>query len=172
MRCAPSNSRSRSRHLRGYWFIINAEYAAELRAFKRMHNRVVTGKVSSMSWTFSLEGFLAFLKHAGKIPARLKKPSIGRIDHSQGYRPGNVRWEEHAINSAKRKGTRHQFATGDVEFRKRLFKRSSPEHHRWFRAEIKRRWQDPSFRKKHATSLKRAWAQGKFRKRKNHRRQK
>lgn len=91
-----------------YWRLINPDFYPELEAFKRMHNRVRDGKVSSIVWARNFEGFRKFLVEVGPIPKGMIKPSIGRIKHKFGYREGNVQWEEHAENSIKRKGTRYE----------------------------------------------------------------
>lgn len=89
-------------------------YPLELAAFKRMHDRVRDGKVASISWPRTAVGFAAFHRHIGDCPPQLIKPSIGRINHARGYARGNVRWEEHIINSVKRRGTKFQFEAGDL----------------------------------------------------------
>lgn len=108
----PSGSRNKrpypkTRHKNFYWDVVSDEYANELAAFKRAHDRVRDGKSPSIHWPRSLDGFVGFLAEVGMIPEALEKPSLGRIQHAFGYEPGNVAWEEHALNSIKRKGTRH-----------------------------------------------------------------
>ena len=108
----PSGSKNaapypKTRHRNFYWHIVSAEFANELAAFKRAHDRVRDGKSPSIFWPRSLDGFAGFLKEIGPIPAGLEKPSLGRKRHGEGYQPGNVQWEEHAANSIKRKGTRY-----------------------------------------------------------------
>ena len=97
-----------TKHKNFYWKIIDVRWSAELAAFKRMHNRVRDGKVPSIHWPRTLEGFVNFLKEVGPIPFNLDKPSIGRIKHSFGYEINNIKWEEHRENSIKRKGTRYE----------------------------------------------------------------
>ena len=102
----PKNSRNKNpypahRHRNFYWQIISKKFVKELAAFKRMHDRVRDKKVSSIQWPRTLEGFRRFLVAAGTAPVQLRKLSIGRIKHSIGYKTGNIRWEEHAINSVK-----------------------------------------------------------------------
>ena len=94
----------------GYWkfYIKTTEDEFFLAAFKRMHDRVRDGKVETISWPRKIEGFEQFRKEIGEIPSGMIKPSIGRIDHSQGYIPGNVVWQEYSINSKLRKGTHHE----------------------------------------------------------------
>lgn len=91
-----------------YWGIVSDKYKAELAAFKRMHDRVRDGKCPFIQWNRNLDGFVGFVREAGRIPSGLKKPSIGRLRHDLGYMEGNVAWEEHAENSIKRKGTRYE----------------------------------------------------------------
>lgn len=109
----PLGSRNRqaypyARHSRFYWKVIDQSLSREVAAFKRAHNRVRDGKSPSIEWPRSLDGFVGFLSEVGRIPDNLAKPSLGRVKHSKGYQSGNVLWEEHAFNSIKRKGTRHE----------------------------------------------------------------
>lgn len=96
------------RHRNFYWALINPRFARELQAFKGMHNRVREGKSPSILWSRDFDGFHRFLQHIGPIPGKMKKPSVGRKEHTQGYLPGNVHWEPHAVNSIKRRGTRYE----------------------------------------------------------------
>lgn len=108
----PINSRNKrpypkTRHRNFYWEVVSEEFCRELAAFKRAHDRVRDGKSPSIHWPRSLDGFVGFLAEVGLVPDGLEKPSLGRKQHAYGYEPGNIQWEEHSINSIKRKGTRH-----------------------------------------------------------------
>lgn len=109
----PSASKNKApypklKHKNFYWGVIDPSYQQELAAFKRAHDRVRDGKSPSIFWPRSLDGFLGFLKEVGPIPANLKKPSLGRVKHAFGYEPANIQWEEHKLNSIKRKGTKYE----------------------------------------------------------------
>ena len=115
-------------------------------AFKGCHNRVRDGKVCSIFWPRSRQGYLDFCKEMGPKPTQMNKPSVGRIDHSRGYEPGNVRWEEHAVNSIKRKGTKWEGAKDEVVpfiDKSVKFKRGSPEHMQQIKEANAKRWSDP-----------------------------
>lgn len=115
-------------------------------AFKGCHNRVRDGKVCSIFWPRSRHGYLDFCEEMGPKPAHMVKPSVGRIDHSRGYEPGNVRWEEHAVNSIKRKGTKWEGTKDEVVpfvDKSVKFKRGSPEHKQHARENSIKRWSDP-----------------------------
>lgn len=115
------------------------------------HNRVKNGKSPSIFWQRTREGYLSFCSHIGPKPDGVQKWSVGRIDHSKGYEPGNVRWELHRMNSVKRKGTRYENSEEahiKLEDRTPSFKRGTKgwlDHQK--RACLKR-WSDPAQREK------------------------
>lgn len=82
-----------------------------IQAFKWCHNRVRDGKVESIEWTRTRDGYLAFCNEIGPKPREMKKPSVGRIDHNKGYCSGNIQREEHRMNSVKRHGTKFEHET-------------------------------------------------------------
>jgi len=89
----------------------NTPHKKELGAFKRMHDRVrdrLSYKGIKIQWDRTPEGFKKFFAHIGNIPSNLVKPSLGRKIHSLGYVEGNIMWEEHSLNSKKRRGTRYE----------------------------------------------------------------
>ena len=47
------------------------------------------------------EGFVNFMKELGIPPISMKNPSLGRIDHTKSYAPGNVVWQEWEYNQAE-----------------------------------------------------------------------
>jgi hypothetical protein len=153
-----------------YWGIVSSEYARELAAFKRMHDRVRDGKCPSILWPRTLDGFVMFMKEIGKIPSVLNKPSVGRILHQLGYEPNNVQWEEHRINSVKRKGTKHEHSTAKILHLNidvpKLFARVSPEAAAFRIANVKRYWADPNNRLKRSETLRILWKKGAFKNRK------
>jgi len=126
-----------------------------LQAFKGCHNRARDGKAPSIEWPRNGEGYLQFCAEIGRPPAGMEKPSVGRKDHSIGYCSGNVQWEEHKFNSAKRNGTRHQFETSPVvRLRQAKFKKGTPEHAAHQRFASLMRWQDPKQREKMSLLMK------------------
>jgi len=75
-------------------------------AFKHMMDRVKLYKLDC-SYTRDEKGFIEFVKDIGEVPLTIKKPSVGRKDHSKGYVKGNFNWQERSENSyeaAKRIG--------------------------------------------------------------------
>jgi hypothetical protein len=52
-------------------------------------------------WPRTREGYDQFFEEIGQIPRDIRRPSIGRIDHTKGYEPGNVRWEPFSYNAWK-----------------------------------------------------------------------
>lgn len=47
----------------------------------------------------SPEDFYSFCIEVGEIPKGMKIPTIGRVNHSIGYAPGNFAWQEMSDNS-------------------------------------------------------------------------
>lgn len=113
----------------------------ELQAFKGCQNRVRDGKCHFVAYPRTLEGFLQWLGDIGPIPKGLVKPSVGRIDHSKGYEPGNMQWEEHRFNSFKRRGTKHEGETSPVvQLRVYKFRKGTPEFYQHQREASLKRW--------------------------------
>lgn len=79
-----------------------------MQTFKGCHDRVRDGKCPSIAWPRTRQGYIDFCKEIGPKPEGMAKPSAGRIRHDLGYEPGNVRWEEHRLNSVKRRGTKFE----------------------------------------------------------------
>jgi hypothetical protein len=69
------------------------EYPIHVNRFHRMQSRVRAGHTTTV-WPRDLEGFCAFLEEIGPVPLRMIQPSVGRKDHSRGYEPGNIEWQE------------------------------------------------------------------------------
>lgn len=112
-----------------------------LQHFKGMHDRVRDGKSPSIAWSRDKAGYLAFCSEIGSIPERMAKPSVGRKEHTKGYEPGNVQWEEHAVNSIKRNGTKHKLSTDkEISFKVPSFRKGTPEHREHQRKASNARW--------------------------------
>lgn len=59
-------------------------------SFKLMHDR---GNVDP-DLPRTADGYRKFIEVIGPIPEGMKRPSVGRYDHSLGYAIGNFRWQE------------------------------------------------------------------------------
>jgi hypothetical protein len=116
-----------------------------LQAFKGCHNRVRDGKCPSIAWPRTREGYAAFCREIGPHPVGMQKPSVGRKFHHLGYGPGNIQWEEHRINSVKRRGTKFAMSTSPVvELFEPKFRRGSQEYFEHQRFASLKRWSDPT----------------------------
>lgn len=73
------------------------EYPREVAAFIAMQKRVQSGYTTT-EWPRTREGFFVFLEYVGRIPRKMKWPSLGRKNHSKGYHPGNCMWQEFIEN--------------------------------------------------------------------------
>lgn len=68
-----------------------------IKCFKWMHDRCIrTGKRVDFPRTSS--GFQAFVRELGPIPENMKRPSVGRKNHSKGYVYDNIVWERYEFN--------------------------------------------------------------------------
>lgn len=115
-----------------------------LQSFKGCHDRVRDGKCPSIFWERNREGYLGFCKEIGPKPLDMQKPSVGRIDHSKGYEPENIRWEEHKFNSVKRKGTKFEGSIEEeVPLRLFKFRKGTQGHLDHQRMASIKRWSDP-----------------------------
>jgi len=132
------------------WIQIRKEFPIEFKRFIGCHNRVHEGKTPSMYWPRDSSGFFGWLSDIGPIPSHLEKPSVGRIDHSKGYVPGNMRWEEHRLNSIKRSGTKYENSTIDEmpEVKTPKFKKGSPGYFEHQAKASNARWAKPGAKKK------------------------
>lgn len=105
----------------------------EHRSFKKMFGRVKEGRVPYCSWTYDSAGFENFINYVGRIPESMKRPSIGRFNHNDGYRPGNCAWQELSENIAE------PWSRGDEKVKKRKellaerIKRNNPAKAAWDR---------------------------------------
>ena len=126
-----------------------------LQYFKGCHNRVRDGKSLSIQWERSRSGYLEFCQEIGAIPHGMKKPSVGRIDHSTGYVSGNIRWEEYSVNSVKRQGTKYQGSQAtEIDFRVLSFRKGTKEHLEHQRLASRKRWSDPNEKKRMSDRMK------------------
>lgn len=73
--------------------VLNAKLFAD---YKTVSKRV-TRQLSGIE---TLLGSMLLLKRLGKVPKNMKKPTVGRKDHSKGYIPGNIMWQEWLENCA------------------------------------------------------------------------
>lgn len=105
------SSEKLANHINGEYYGLD-RYA--LQHFKGCHDRVRDGKSPSIYWSRDRKGYIEFCKELGPIPSCLIVPSVGRKDHKLGYIPGNVQWEEHSVNSVKRRGTKYENETSST----------------------------------------------------------
>ena len=86
----------RSVELRGvpYYAPLRRAFPHHWQSFRCMHKRGTPN-----AFPKNISGFIDFIIYLGPVPSYMKKPSIGRIDHSKGYFPGNFEWQESRENS-------------------------------------------------------------------------
>lgn len=76
------------------------QYPREVIKFRAMLDRAHQGYCDT-SWKRTTKSFWSFLKAVGPIPKHMKDPSLGRKDHSKGYLPGNVKWQDRRENNGE-----------------------------------------------------------------------
>jgi hypothetical protein len=81
--------------------------------FGWMHDRIKYGKAPCTDFPPTREGYIEFCKELGPIPKRMRRPSVGRIDHYLGYVRGNIHWQSYNKNSAIRRANQHRFENFD-----------------------------------------------------------
>jgi hypothetical protein len=81
-----------------YYHGLNKSYPVHFVSFSNMHNRI-SDKNLETDFPRTYEGFKDFIEYLGDIPIGMKKPTIGRKDHSKGYIRGNFEWQEYSKNS-------------------------------------------------------------------------
>jgi hypothetical protein len=104
-----------------------------------MHARLRDGVVKSVAWPLNEKGLAAFMSYIGPIPKGMRQPSVGRINHKVGYRPGNCFWQERSENSRE-------------------------SMTRW----ANKYWRNPAHRKRQANFARQSWLNGSLAKRKVH----
>lgn len=96
------------------------DFPNEIRAFQSMQARVLKRHITTTVWARTTDGFYEFLACIGPWPTDMKQPSPGRKDHSKGYEPGNVFWQEWEENRldgcrsgglSKNRNTKHSAET-------------------------------------------------------------
>lgn len=93
----------------------------------RVKHRKLTATGMSTVWPKTPKGFLAFLKYVGRIPDEMKRPTIGRKNHSKGYQPRNCGWQEYSENSAESAKRNH---TGKSHAKKTKIKMKKSQNKR------------------------------------------
>lgn len=78
-----------------YYGRLKKEFPFHWGSFQSMHNR--SGHDTDFPRT--VEGFIDFILYLELVPEGMIKPSIGRKDHSIGYRAGNFGWQSGSDNS-------------------------------------------------------------------------
>jgi hypothetical protein len=83
-----------------YYGALATFYPVHLACFKSMHSR--SGPLGlKVDFSRSVEGFIEFLRYVGDIPEGMARPTLGRLDHSEGYTRGNFEWQGYAENSSE-----------------------------------------------------------------------
>lgn len=69
--------------------------------FVWMHKRVRRKARLTTAFPRTRQGYMDFCKELGPIPRDMRRPSVGRRDHTYGYIHGNIFWEEYQTNVRK-----------------------------------------------------------------------
>lgn len=71
-------------------------------AFKKLHSRAKRLDLTvDPMFASSTAGYGNFIAYVGPVPSNMRRPTVGRYDHSRGYVAGNFRWQEHSENAAE-----------------------------------------------------------------------
>lgn len=80
-----------------YYRGLNKQYPIHFASFSNMHNRCKWyGLVTDFPRDY--QGFQDFIVYLGDVPIGMKRPTVGRKDHSLGYIKSNFEWQEFADN--------------------------------------------------------------------------
>lgn len=83
-----------------YYGNLKKKYPIHWSSFINMHKRSKLQNINvDEIFLRNRKGFENFIEYLGNVPSNMKRPSIGRIDHSLGYIRGNFMWEELSDNS-------------------------------------------------------------------------
>lgn len=83
-----------------YYHGLNKQYPIHWSSFTNMHERIDYYKLIT-DFPRNYQGFKNFVAYLGDVPVGMKKPTVGRKDHSIGYVKGNFTWQEFSENSAE-----------------------------------------------------------------------
>lgn len=111
----------------------------EHRSFRKMHSRVKEGRVKYCQWNNDADGFREFIAHVGRIPEDMKRPTIGRFDHNEGYRPGNCAWQELSENVAETWTRGDEKTATRKALLAKLLRENNPAQAAWDRGAYKNR---------------------------------
>jgi hypothetical protein len=83
-----------------YYGVLGKVYPHHLSSFKNVQKRVVELSLPC-DFEHTVDGFIDFLVYLGDVPPNMVRPSVGRIDHKNGYVRENFRWECLSENSSE-----------------------------------------------------------------------
>jgi hypothetical protein len=124
----------------------------EHRSFKKMHARVKEGRVKYCHWTYDATGFEEFIACVGRIPEDMKRPSIGRFDHNDGYRLENCAWQELSENIAEPWSRNDERTKRRKELLSERIKKNNPAKAAWDRGAYKNRKKRGPFKRRSPTA--------------------
>lgn len=87
-----------------YYGGLKKKFPIHWSSFHNMWKRAKDPKIPcgiSVRYNRNVNGFINFILDIGPIPDGIKQPSVGRIDHSDGYVFGNFKWQEKNENSTE-----------------------------------------------------------------------
>jgi len=101
--------------------------------FRNMQNRsggvACNGGGCGTEFTDDNQGFLEFVEYIGPVPSHLRRPTIGRKDHTKGYVRDNFSWQEHSENCSDA-GIRAAQSPEIQSIRREASKHHTDEHER------------------------------------------
>jgi hypothetical protein len=81
---------------------VPAERRYHLDCLRNMHERAALhGLEVDPALPLTLDGLRRFVAVIGPVPARMKRPTVGRLDHAIGYRIGSFERQENAANATE-----------------------------------------------------------------------
>jgi hypothetical protein len=81
---------------------VPAEHRYHLECFSNIHERArLYGLEVDPELPYDLDGLRRFIEVIGPVPAHMKRPTVGRLDHATGYRIGSFERQENAANATE-----------------------------------------------------------------------
>lgn len=75
---------------------LRSKFRKHSNSFSSMHSR---STYIDPKYSRTPEGLINFIADLGPVPDGMSSPSIGRLDHSLGYIPGNFEWQDRWENA-------------------------------------------------------------------------